>query len=889
MRAMRTSPTLVGRDADTRLLAAAYDDIGGDGVVVVGPAGVGKTRLVEEFIDLREAAGTPVIRVSATRGLSTVALGAFVDSLGDVVAANLADTASVVAGVTGSLPEAHGVGRSLISVDDLQLLDDLSASVVGLLAARPDTFVVGTLRSGEPIPEDVSRFLTEPRVARHELAPLLDNETVELAESLLEGTLADETAAELCRLAAGNPLFTIELIRGGVASGALEDIGRSNWVARSVLSDSQRILDTVGRRLLTLDALSKDTCAAVAMSEPIPLEVVLSIVPGAPVEELEEMALLRSETPPHGNTTVRFTHPLYGELAGSDLLPGFAARRHRLLRPMAAALANNHDPDVVLRCAELVASAQVAEDGDAEVLARAAAMARARMDLRAARRLARTALERMQTRDLGVACLLAGCETVLDGDESRFVTLFEEAADAGEMAVVTAAHVYMLALEVERPTDGLDLLARRRRQPSLSNDRSLAGLHASMQFFFEGSAAALATARENISQGVEVDDFSAISVLAAGACAALVEGLPELSAQWSKQGLRLYDSLDDSVGGSELAHARDQLVTCHYLYGVQVGRMDQSPDRVLEEYGALRPTDPLDALMIPGFVALWRGHLDRAQELFDEGAEMLEMTALNRRTFSYTNRATLAFLRGEVDAGWNWLDRTRRIPGAVAGFAWMVERAEVLGLVAEGRITEAIALARSVAASPKCGAWGKTTLLHDLVRVGCATERDSQELEELATRSGSTWLDRICHMHAVARRSGDGVTLESVSAAFEEGGLDLLAAETAAQAANAHRGAGSTIASARCAGSVQRLLDEVGAARTPALEEVDDVFDPLTARERLVARLAADGLTNKEIAGRLVVSVRTVANQLQAVYAKMDIHSRHDLARLFDAGTNRSG
>ena len=85
------------------------------------------------------------------------------------------------------------------------------------------------------------------------------------------------------------------------------------------------------------------------------------------------------------------------------------------------------------------------------------------------------------------------------------------------------------------------------------------------------------------------------------------------------------------------------------------------------------------------------------------------------------------------------------------------------------------------------------------------------------------------------------------------------------------------------------MLDEVGAARTPALEEVDDVFDPLTARERLVARLAADGLTNKEIAGRLVVSVRTVANQLQAVYAKMDIHSRHDLARLFDAGTNRSG
>jgi regulator of RNase E activity RraA len=54
---------------------------------------------------------------------------------------------------------------------------------------------------------------------------------------------------------------------------------------------------------------------------------------------------------------------------------------------------------------------------------------------------------------------------------------------------------------------------------------------------------------------------------------------------------------------------------------------------------------------------------------------------------------------------------------------------------------------------------------------------------------------------------------------------------------------------------------------------------PLTQRERLVATLAARGLTNSEIAERLVISVRTVGNHLHSVYAKLGVSGRRELER----------
>ena len=57
--------------------------------------------------------------------------------------------------------------------------------------------------------------------------------------------------------------------------------------------------------------------------------------------------------------------------------------------------------------------------------------------------------------------------------------------------------------------------------------------------------------------------------------------------------------------------------------------------------------------------------------------------------------------------------------------------------------------------------------------------------------------------------------------------------------------------------------------------------DGLTAQELQIARRAAEGLSNREIAERLFMSHRTVGAHLRHIFTKLDITSRIQLAALF--------
>jgi DNA-binding NarL/FixJ family response regulator len=59
---------------------------------------------------------------------------------------------------------------------------------------------------------------------------------------------------------------------------------------------------------------------------------------------------------------------------------------------------------------------------------------------------------------------------------------------------------------------------------------------------------------------------------------------------------------------------------------------------------------------------------------------------------------------------------------------------------------------------------------------------------------------------------------------------------------------------------------------------------PLTTREREVVTLAAHGLSNRDIAERLVVSVRTVEGHLYRAGAKLGTGNRAELAALVHHG-----
>ena len=56
------------------------------------------------------------------------------------------------------------------------------------------------------------------------------------------------------------------------------------------------------------------------------------------------------------------------------------------------------------------------------------------------------------------------------------------------------------------------------------------------------------------------------------------------------------------------------------------------------------------------------------------------------------------------------------------------------------------------------------------------------------------------------------------------------------------------------------------------------LHDLLTDRERDVLRLIAEGLTNQEIADRLVISLNTVKTHVKSIYHKLDVRNRAEAA-----------
>ena len=132
--------------------------------------------------------------------------------------------------------------------------------------------------------------------------------------------------------------------------------------------------------------------------------------------------------------------------------------------------------------------------------------------------------------------------------------------------------------------------------------------------------------------------------------------------------------------------------------------------------------------------------------------------------------------------------------------------------------------------------------------------------------------------HADALSSHDAVALDRVASGFAGLGLNLLAAEAAAEAAGQHQAAGRRTAAIAATIKADALAAQCEGARTPALDARQS--HDLTPRELEIATMAARGLSSKEIAGRLVVSVRTVDNTLRQVYAKLAVNNRADLRLL---------
>jgi DNA-binding NarL/FixJ family response regulator len=134
------------------------------------------------------------------------------------------------------------------------------------------------------------------------------------------------------------------------------------------------------------------------------------------------------------------------------------------------------------------------------------------------------------------------------------------------------------------------------------------------------------------------------------------------------------------------------------------------------------------------------------------------------------------------------------------------------------------------------------------------------------------------HVTALEARDGDG--LDAVARRFEQTGALLQAAEAFADAAVVHGETGKKMSSRVSASHHDRLIGacagagRVGPPRTPNVK--------LSAREREVALLVARGLSNRDIAERLHLSVRTVESHVYRVCTRLGVTRRDALASLVD-------
>lgn len=311
---------MIGRDTELGRAVSAVTS--GAGIAILGAAGAGKTSVARAVTSRLDPRRSCVVWLAATEAARQVPFG--------VVAALMPTSSS--ADVTVVLPQvrdalrAQADGRRLVLVvDDAHLLDGPSAAVITGLAGQIRLIV--TVCSDVPRPDAVTALWKDGRLDRTVLRPFGAADSAALVTALIGGRVAGSTLDLLHRWTGGNPLFLTELVRAGMADGALVEQA-DLWWWRAPLELPATLADLIERRLDGIGRRERDALTAVALGEPLALDVLERIVPPDTVVQLEDHGLVRAAADPvSGDLFVRFDRPVLGAAVRSRLSP---ARRRRV-------------------------------------------------------------------------------------------------------------------------------------------------------------------------------------------------------------------------------------------------------------------------------------------------------------------------------------------------------------------------------------------------------------------------------------------------------------------------------------------------------------------------------------------------------------------------------
>ncbi|MEV1314970.1 LuxR C-terminal-related transcriptional regulator [Micromonospora arborensis] len=858
---------LTGRDG---LLAEARTAlVRASGVVLVGPAGVGRTALARAVVADLPSRLFGEAWITATEASKEVPFGA----LGRLLSGGHPSLhpALVHHSVLAALHERCGPGRTpVLVVDDAHLLDGPSAGVLlGLVQARVVRALV-TARSGVPAPDAVVALWKDVELSRL-LVPALTEDTIgALAEQRLSGPVSRTTKQLLWQWTGGLPQLVVALIDHGREVGSLvRDTDQWRW--RAPLAVPAQVADLLDRELDRVGRPGEDALAAMALGGPLPLSVVEAAASPELIADLEQLGMVRSEQS-DDQILVRLRHPMLGAAVRRRMSP---ARRRRV---SAALLAST--PPAATRGPHAMASALWAVHagqpvGSAELIRSASLCLYA--DPAASEQLARRARERGGGAPAAVALAAALVEQGRTAEAYEALVAAHRAAEAADdrgaqvtVRVALARHRAWVGREPRQAYDDLLRIHADAEAAGNTAGRAEAAAAAVVVQLFSGQAArALHGARELLAESPP--PAGQLRVTLASVAALVLTGRTAEAARVGRAAVAAVER----AGSSALPFARGMAGAA--LAFAELWR-EPTPTGPVTDPAAGRwpmPTDPLVSGLSHTAWPVFDGYAQRisgdragaisrlrdavAQQADGEGlfrSEAAGWLAITLAEDGHPDEAEAVLREHPVDA-------VTLVPGlrpwataAVAAAAGQRSRAARL-------MDEAIVIAHA------SGCW--------LVELGYLIY--AAHLDPVA--GPSRYADRI----AEALGYVDAERLVTAGRAV----IALAGRNPSVLLEHAHR-----LLDVNMTGEALKLVDEV--TRHSGTSDSTRLFvalrtrlraaapgDPavaagLTARETQIAGFAARGLSDREIADQLVLSVRTVQTHLGRAYRKLAVTSRRELS-----------
>ena len=864
---MRLSWPLTGRSEEMGAIEAAILASDVSGIVVFGAAGVGKSRIAREALTAAVSRGCEGRWAVGTSSARTLPLGAFTAW----AQSGVTDTVQLVRGVIESLTAAPAGTTVVVAVDDVHRLDNLSTFVVQQIAQRGAAKLILTVRDGEPIPAAVKEIWSGGQFDRLDLRPLSLDQTTTLLSAALAGSLDPDADQRLWTLTRGNVLYLRNIVEQEVADGRLEmQHGYWRWIGDPVVAPG--LVELIESRIGDLPAPVADVIDALAVGEPIELAALTRITGPAAVEEADTRGLISLENIA-GGVEVRVAHPLYGEVRRERAAHTRLRRLRGLLATELAASNDRDDVRVVVRRATLSLDSDLAPDAD--LLVRAANGAVWLADLPLADRLAEAAIragagpEANFVRAHALSWLSRGeeADTVLADIHSNQLT----DDDHARFAFVRASNMLWVLAD---PAQAKELIADASRTTS-PQARSYIDAFLTV-YWFAMDQPGLATqasehlALDNLPAVVDAEIAWALTAISADA-GRTTEAVATADAGYTVA----TRSLDAPQMRFNIADAH---VGALLLSG-RIGDAVEVAEALRQQAANLPGAAQLLGAAVAGRAALGAGRLNTACRLLQHAADALsDLGYVIGWGYRYhLPRATALAMRGstaEAAAALEALEALER-PFRLLDYERSVARAWVAA--GQGAISEAITVLLSAAER----AAGNGQFAAEVVCLQAAAQfgdhSSAPRLRELESIVEGPRVG-VAARFAEALRGADAAELAAVSEEFERMGDVIAAVDAAAHAAIAYRHQDLRGSALKYSTRADALAEQCG-ANTPALRQATEPL-PLTDREREIVMLIGEGLSNRDIAARLTLSLRTVENHIYRAMAKTGTNSRDELAAL---------